>query len=231
MEHGVGAQKDLEEAEANQELMRKEYENSVSELKTFGVDSEQAAMGQAFKLCSPVAGEVVQYSAVIGQFVKDGSAPLAIVAELSTVWVVAQVKERYIGDIHTNDEVEVRTDAMPDSVLVSGHVYHIGELLDEDTRSVQVIIACNNKDRILKPGMFSTIRFIHAASPSIIIPAKAVLQEQDFSYVFVEIVPDKYVRRRIVTATAGENTLIVKSGLKEGENIVVEGGIYMMPGL
>lgn len=111
VENGVGVPKELEEAETDYEVALKDYENAAATLRMFNINPNEIAMGQALKVTSPIAGEVVQANIVIGQYMKSDAAPLVVVAELGKVWVVAQVKEKYIHAIHTDDKVEVRTDS------------------------------------------------------------------------------------------------------------------------
>ena len=75
----------------------------------------------------------VKDNIVLGQYIKEDAGPLALVADLSKVWVVAHVKEKDIRLIQRLSEVEVRLTAMPD-VPVKGTVYHISELLDPNAK-------------------------------------------------------------------------------------------------
>lgn len=225
--HGVGVAKELEAAETDYEIALKDYETAAATLKMFNIHREDIKMGQALQVVSPIAGEVVMADIVIGQYVKSDAAPLVIVAELDKVWVVAQVKERYIGAIRPDDRVEIRTDADFEQV-VTGHVSHISELLDEETRSVQVLITCDNKDRKLKPGMFTSVHFINMPKKSILIPATALLQKEDGSYVFVQESKETYAKRNVKAVTANGHEMLVTDGLKAGDVIVSEGGIYLM---
>jgi len=225
--NGVSAQKDVEEAQAALRNAEKDYESARAQLAVFNIDPAKLVMGQPLQVVSPIAGEVVQSDMVIGQYVKDDSAPLAVVAQLWQVWVVAQVKEGYINNIHLNDKVEIRTDAEPDKTVM-GRVYHINDLLDEDTRSVEVIVVCDNRDKALKPGMFTNIHFVNAPKPSVLIPSTALLQSEDGSYVFVQAGEGKFVRRTVQVSTACHSSSLVTEGLSAGEVIVVDGGIYLM---
>ena len=226
VKNGVGSVRDMEEAETDYEMALKDYESAVSNLKTLNIDPDKINMGQALKIVSPIDGEVVQTDMVIGQYVKSDEGPLAIVAELSKVWVVAQVKEKNIGSILKNDKVEIRTDANPEQV-VNGYVYHISELLDEETRSVQVLVVCDNKERRLKPGMFTSVHFIASPKESIVIPSTALLQNEDETYVFVREEQGKYTKRQIKTVTVNQNESLITDGLKDGDTIITEGGIYL----
>jgi cobalt-zinc-cadmium efflux system membrane fusion protein len=227
LKNGVGVAKDLEEAETDYEVALKDYENAAATLKMFNIDPDDIAMGQALKVTSPISGEVVQANIVIGQYVKSEAAPLLIVAELGKVWTVAQVKEKYIHSIHTDDKVEVRTDSEPENAI-AGYVSHISELLDEETRSVQVLVTCDNKDRRLKPGMFASVRFINQPHPSILVPSTALLQKEDETYVFVKAGEGEYIKRRVKAATASASEALITEGLASGDVIVSEGAIYLM---
>ncbi len=227
VKNGVGVPKELEEAETDYEVALKDYENAMANLKMLNINPDEISMGEALKVVSPISGEVVQTNMVIGQYVKSDAAPLAVVAELSQVWVVAQVKEKYISSIRPDDNVEIRTDADPEQV-VPGRVSHISELLDEETRSIQVLITCDNKDRKLKPGMFTSVHFINTPKESIVIPSTALLQKEDESYVFVEEGKGKYMKREVKASTANQHETLVVEGLKTGDVIVSEGGIYLM---
>lgn len=227
VQNGVGVPKELEEAEADYEIALKDYEQTSAALRMFNIRPEEITMGQPLTITSPISGEVVQTSIVIGQYVKSDAAPLAVVAELSQVWVVAQVKEKYIHAIHPDDQVEIRTDADPDEPI-SGRVSHISELLDEETRSVQVLITCDNKDRRLKPGMFTSVHFINLPQKSILVPSSALLQTENHTYVFVQAAEGCYVKRPVKAVTARDHASLITEGLQPGDTIVSEGSIYLM---
>ena len=117
IKNGVGVQKDLEEAEVNYELTKRDYENSIASLKVYQVDPEIMVLGQPLVVRSPIKGEVVENNIVIGQYLKEDAEPIAIVAELSDVWVIGQLKEKDINSVHVNDDVEIRLTGMPELTL------------------------------------------------------------------------------------------------------------------
>ncbi|MDR1372176.1 MAG: efflux RND transporter periplasmic adaptor subunit [Dysgonamonadaceae bacterium] len=227
VQNGVGVVKELEEAETDYEIALKDCENAVANLKLLHIDPNKIDMEQALKIVSPVAGKVVQTSIAVGQYIKRDAEPLAIIADLSKIWVVAQVKEKNIGSLSKDDKVEIRTDANPKQII-TGTVSHISELLDEETRSIQVLITCDNKDRKLKPGMFANVHFINSPKESIVIPSTALLQNEEKSYVFIQAEKGKFVKRTVEATTANQQEILVASGLKTGDVIVSEGGIYLM---
>ena len=87
-----------------------------------------------------------------------------------------RVKEKDIRFVNTGDHVSVKVGAYPDR-NITGKVYHINEIVDEATRSVKVLIECDNPDRKLKPGMYATVNFSTTPVNSIMIPVTALMQK------------------------------------------------------
>jgi cobalt-zinc-cadmium efflux system membrane fusion protein len=225
--NGVASSKDLEEAESTFEVAQKEYQNNRAALKIFNVDPDHMSLGQPLIIRSPIKGQVITNELVTGHYIKDDDAPHARVAELNKVWVVGQVKEKDIRFIHPGDEVDIDVAAYPDS-RISGKVYHVDQLVDEETRSVQVLIVCDNPGYKLKPGMYATVNFTDNPLQAAFVPVKAVLQMNDNSFVFVEIAPGRYLRRKVVTGPVENDQILIRSGLQAGERIVAQGGFYLL---
>lgn len=227
MNNGVGTQKDLEEAQTAYDVEKKEYENAVIGIRIFKADPEKLSLGQGLIVYAPIRGEVIENKVVLGQFIKDDAASVATVADLSKVWIAGQVKEKDIRYIHEKDDCEVEVAALPGK-KITGKVYHVNEMVDEDTRSVQVLIECNNTDRSLKPGMYVSVNFIDAPTSSILVPLKAILQMNDANFVYVITADGKYQRRKVETGNTEADRVVIKSGLAKGERIVSEGGFYLL---
>ena len=224
--HGVASQKDLEQAQSDANIAHHEFEQAKASMRIFNIDIASLQMGQPIKVISPISGEVVKCNITIGGYVKDDTEPLAVVADLSRVWVVALVKEKYFGAIKQGDRVAVYTDAHPNKIIW-GAICYIGEILNEETRSLEVIVECNNALRELKLGMFCETHFLSTPTKAIILPATAIMQEQDNDYVFVEITKGKFVSRKVVTESVHKDEVRIISGISEGESIIIEGGIYL----
>ena len=94
--------------------------------------------------------------------------------------------------MHKSDEVEIRLTGMPD-IPIPGKVFHIGEILDEATRSVQIYVLCENRERVMKPGMFVTTRFSESTGECNTYSCKSALyQMEETSFVFVCLGDNKY---------------------------------------
>ena len=95
--NGVSSQKELEEAQSALLIAEKDLENAEAALKVYQVDNlSSMKLGQPLVVRSPIAGELIENNVVCGQYLKDDADPVAVVADLSKVWVSAQVKEKDI---------------------------------------------------------------------------------------------------------------------------------------
>ena len=104
LENNVGVARVVEEAETNFELRKKDYENALAAIKVYNIDADNMVMGQPLVIKSPVAGIIIKSNIVIGQYIKEDSEPLAIVADLDKVWVIANVKEKDIPMLKSIEE-------------------------------------------------------------------------------------------------------------------------------
>ena len=86
-------------------------------------------MGQPLTAVSPIAGEVLSCDMTIGSYVSEGEGPLAVVADLSKVWVRAFVKERYFGAVQEGDRAEVHIPSAPD-MIYTGRIHYVGEMVE-----------------------------------------------------------------------------------------------------
>jgi cobalt-zinc-cadmium efflux system membrane fusion protein len=226
LESGVSSRKDFDEAKLEFEMAQKECEKTRAILKIYNLDPQEADMAKPLIVTSPISGEIVQTDITVGQYVKSDSDPIVTVADLDKIWVIARVKEKDLSAIKTNDKAEVLTESDPDKPI-KGIVNYIGNIMDEQTRSVEVYLECENRERIMKPGMFITVTFYRDLDNTIVIPSSSVLQDDQNSYVFREIAKDLYLKQIVQTETSGERKVIVRSGISEGDKIVSEGAIYL----
>lgn len=226
--HAVGVKRELEEAETDYKLKKIAADQTAASLKVFN-SSSRIGMGQSLIVRSPISGRVVSSDLVVGQFLKEDHEALVTVAELSKVWISAQVKEHNLGFLEELKHITFTVDAFP-SKIFEGKVINIGQLLNEETRSVDVLIETENNQFVLKPGMYVNVTLNSLDKEEIILPAKAVFQENESQYVFVKIGDRKYRKAKIKAIGTSENNDFVRvtDGLKVGERVVIEGGIFLM---
>lgn len=224
--NGVGAVKDLEEAETDFDMKEKEYQNALASLKIFKTDVQQLALGQPLVVRSPIAGEVVANDVVNGQYIKADDAPHAKVAELDKIWVVGMIKEKDLHLVRDLAGAAISLPAFPGRTI-NGKIFHVDEIMDEDTRSVPVLVACDNEDHALKPGMYVTVKFMANPQQSMFVAAKAVMQFNDKSYVWLQSGKDRYIKRYVQTGVTYNGSVQILSGLANGDIVVSEGAYYL----
>jgi cobalt-zinc-cadmium efflux system membrane fusion protein len=223
-QHGIGAQKELEQAQTEEQVAKGELERAGVRLKLLGSDPGQ--LGKPLVVRSPIDGRIVESAVAPGEFHNDQNAVLMTVADLATVWVTASVQEKDIRRVQPGDVADAAFTAYPGEVR-HGRVLFVGDLLDPDTRTIKVRIAFANEDTRLKPGMFSTVTFVARAQPEIVVDTEALVLIGDKTYVFVETAPWTFVRHAIQTGQTQGKVAVVTSGLEEGVRIVMQNAVLL----
>ena len=176
---------------------------------------------------APVAGTVVEKLITPGQLLEAGTTPCFTVADLSRVWVLAQVFGNDLEAVRVGDSAEVLTGIGENTF--SGSVDNIAALVDPDTRSVAVRVVAKNPADFLKKQMYVRVR-IHAQKQSTgtLIPVSAVLRD-DVNLPFVyEVQPDgSFARQHVTLAYRTGDQYDIAEGLKAGDEIVVDGGLFV----
>ena len=223
-QNGVSSQKELEEAQTALIIAEKDLENAEAALHVYQDDHlDNMKLGQPLSVRAPISGLLIDNNIVCGQYLKDDVDPVAVVADLSHVWVSAQVKEKDIRYIKEGDKLSIDLSAYP-GVRLEGEVFHVEEELDEDTRSIQVLSIFKNENEMLKLGMYVTVCFHSNPVEMPVVPETALLQGVDTNYVFVEIAPNVYVRRDVTVEANTEHGAVITKGLHSGEKIITNGG-------
>ncbi len=227
LDNGVGIQKDLESAKTTYEITKSELEKSQASIRIFGVDPDKMIFGEPLIVRSPIKAQVISNKIVVGKYLTDNSDPILTVAELSTVWITATVKEKDIRLVNEGDVTAAEVTAYPGQIF-SGTVYHIDDMVDEETRAINVLIECKNLDRKLKPGMYATIKFTETPVMAVFVPPSSLLQFNDKNFLFLEVAPFQFMRRYVKTGETINGKTLITEGLTGNENLIVEGGFYLL---
>ncbi len=227
IKNGVSSQKELEEAQNEMLIAEKEYENSLAAMEVYQVGNpEQMRLGQPLIVRAPISGTVIENHIVNGEYLREDADPVAVVADLSQVWVAAQVKEKDIRFIKEGNSLEIEITALPGQ-RISGTVYHINEVVDEETRSIRVLSVCDNTQDLLRLGMYATVHFMSDPTERVHVPEKALLQGEKGSYVYSLAHKDTYVRKPVEVEVVKDGFAVISAGLSAEEKIIGEGGYYL----
>lgn len=223
-EHGIAATREVEQAETDRDLGRTELNRASMKLQILG--GGQAFRGGTVTVTSPIAGRVIDLACATGEFRNDSTAPIMTVADLSTVWVTANVQEKDIRFVHPGDDATASFVAYPDDVF-QGRVLLIGDVLDPDTRTIKVRVAIKNSASNLKPGMFAAVSFQGLAASKIVAPTASLLLVEDKTYVFVEVAPWTFERRPVTLGEQRGDAAVLEKGIDEGSRILTAGAVFL----
>jgi membrane fusion protein, heavy metal efflux system len=148
------------------------------------------------------------------------------IADLTTIWVTANVPEMNTAHVTKGQSVNVVFPAYPNEVF-KGEVLFVSDVLDPDTRRTKVRIAFPNPDIRFKPNMFAKVSFVTPPQAMTVVPTAALVMKNDGDQVFVEVAPWTFEARPIETAFQRGDLAIVKSGVTPGERVVVKGGVLL----
>ena len=179
-------------------------------------------------ISAPIAGAVVDRQVGPGQYLQAGAGtPVFTIADPSSVWLLANVREADSALVHLGQPVEVRVLAYPKRWF-KARVTYVAALLDPVTHRLPVRAEIDNRDGALKPEMFANFRILTgdiAQSPAV--PEAAVVYEGSAAHVWVVAGDGLLAYRAIRTGRNDAGLVEVLDGLKPGERIVTKGGLFI----
>ena len=175
---------------------------------------------------APFDGRILARNIVRGEVV-DATDKLFALADLTEVWVVANVPEKDVASIHKDQAVEVRVIAYPNEMF-QGRITYVGDVLDASTRTLRVRVSVPNQDTRLKPEMFASVRVWSApVADALLVPLEAVQQDGGQPVVFVQTTPGQFQRRPVTLGEENAGVVRILGGLQEGEVIVTNGSFEL----
>jgi Cu(I)/Ag(I) efflux system membrane fusion protein len=177
------------------------------------------APSRTLAITSPIDGTVVSRDVLDGMRVMPETT-LLVVADLSEVWVVADVFERDVGSVHVGQHVVVRfaRGAAPDR---EGTVAFVAPVLDEATRSAKVRVELDNPDGVIRPGLFADVTIHVEDGERLAVPDAAVIETGERAIVFVEPAPGRFLARTVQTRRRAEGFVEIREGVSAGEPVAV----------
>jgi membrane fusion protein, heavy metal efflux system len=179
-------------------------------------------------ITAPIGGTVVARKVGPGQYVKaDSNEALYTIADLSTMWLKAQIFEQDIAQVRVGQEIEARVSAVPNRVF-KARIDTINSASDLTTRRVVVRSEIENPDGVLKSEMFGTFKIsIDEPTQSPAVPTDAVIREGDTATVWIETEPLLFKRRPVEIGIQQDGLTQIRSGLDAGEKVLARGAIFV----
>lgn len=176
------------------------------------------APSQTVNLRAPVRGYIARKSALRGVYVQPGT-ELFQIADLSTVWLIADVYESEIGRVKVGQKAVLELPAYPGERF-AGKVTFIYPALAAGSRTLQARIEFRNPGLKLRPGMYGDVTLDLGDSNAIVVPAEALVDTGEIQYVFVSKGGGRFEPRRVRAGWSGGGRVAVLEGLQEGERVV-----------
>jgi len=223
---GLASQKDLEQAQSD-------YDKAVAENKRAGAVTDiNKSNSEGYEIKAPISGFVVEKNLNSGTQVRaDNGQNLFTIADLSSVYVLANVYESDIMNVKTGDSVKITTLAYPDKVF-TGRIDKIDNMLDPDSKVIHARIKVANPGNLLKPEMFANVQ-IRAKSGENLpeINANTIIFDNDKNYVMVVDGKANVRIQPIVIAKKVEDRAYISSGVKAGDRIIASRQVYLYESL
>jgi len=175
---------------------------------------------------APFSGTILNANARSGEFTQVGT-ELYTVADLTTLWVIADIYEKDLQFVHPPMAATATVSAYAGKKF-HGKLTTLYDVVDEKTRTVKARIEVDNTKGLLKPEMFATVDILSSSDKArLIIPATALLGETDNQYVFVVKNDTTFEQRPVRLGAVTKEYVEIVSGLSEGERVVVQGGFFL----
>jgi cobalt-zinc-cadmium efflux system membrane fusion protein len=178
-----------------------------------------------YSIVSPKGGTVLERKITIGQVVQPAD-PAFTIADLSTVWIVANVPEEDAGNLRRGMEVAVQVPALPQE-KITGRLSYVAPIVDPATRTVQVRIDVANPNGSYKPDELASMTFTGHTERKLTVPQTAVVREENKDYVFLQLGPNKFVLRQVTLGEESDDRRVVESGIQAEDPIVIDGAFHL----
>jgi len=228
-EKRLAASQEVLSARAEADALEAEARAADAQLRALGAGAAGNSTGSQLPLRAPVSGTIVSRDAVVGQSVTADQA-IATIADLEEVWFLARVFEKNLGQVRTGAGAEVQLNAYPKERF-QGSIEYVGKQIDPSARTVVARIRLSNRDDLLRLGLFGTARVATgspAERPAALVVARSAISEiGNKPVVFVRQPDGDFELHDVVLGEGSLGKVEVVNGLREGEQVVVEGAFTL----
>jgi membrane fusion protein, heavy metal efflux system len=224
----IQAQNDMRSSQTALEAARNKLRILGFTDATISAFQNKGAIDREITINSPIKGTVVQRKVGPGQYVNSGASdPVFVIGDLSTVWLIAFVRESDAAAVSVGQEISFNVMALPGHALTA-RINYVAAAIDPATRRLLVRATVDNKDRLLKPEMFANVTiYSRGDHPAPAVPKQALIYEGDQVRVWVAHEDKSVELRQIKTGLINGDLVEVDGNLKSGERIVTKGSLFI----
>jgi cobalt-zinc-cadmium efflux system membrane fusion protein len=183
------------------------------------------AINSTSRILATSDGIVLEHNIRLGQVIQPADTVFEI-ADLSTVWLVADVPEENAGELQAGQAVEAQVAALP-GVVLRGNLNFVSATVSPETRTVRVRMNLSNPGGRYKPAMLATMTVREKAERRRLVPAAAIVREEDRPHVFVQTGDDTFRLRPVTLGDEQGSDRVLQEGLRSGEKIVLDGAFHL----
>lgn len=187
--------------------------------------AESRAVHSLSSITATLDGVVIERKVTPGQVVQPADA-LFTVADLSHVWLVAEVPEQQAVLVKKGEAAQAEIPAL-NGKRIEGRLIYVADTVNPDRRTVTVRMDVDNPERMLKPEMLASMLIEGAPQRRLLVPVAAVVREDNKDHVFVQLEDMRFQLRSVILGQENNGYAPVQSGLKSGERIVTEGAFHL----
>jgi cobalt-zinc-cadmium efflux system membrane fusion protein len=232
LDAGVIGEAELQRRDAELQQASTELASFRDQLAVLGMSAEALDQLQSTRviqsvipIVSSISGRVLERKATIGQVVQAAET-IFVVADLSKVWLVADVPEQNASALRLGKVVVAEIPATPGKA-VAGSLNFISAIVNPETRTVRARMDLQNPDFRYKPAMLATMSLLDGAEHRRVIPNQAIVREDNQDHVLVETGPNRFTLRPVSLGLEFRELRVLESGVKEGERIVLSGAFHL----
>ena len=234
----ISSKKDMLDAQTELDRAKIEFESIKRTLSLYGLKEEQIKKiltnnnpESKITIYAPFDGTIIEKHVVLGELVTPEKEIMTI-TDVTSLWVWANIYERHLKillDAQAREKVKalITVEAFPKHPF-EGVVDYVSAVSDEATRTVKVRISVENKESLLRPGMFCKIDLATGQRKEVLtVPKEAVLEDEGDKFVFKRLEGNYFVRRRVITGKSSGLFIEIIKGVTSGEEIVSYGSFVL----
>lgn len=223
---------ELQRREAESEQAAAELDAARDRLLQLGMTAEAVdtlektrTIRSASRITASMSGTILARQIRVGQVVQPADTMFEI-ADLSRIWLVADVPEQNAGPIAAGLPVEAEVAALAGRIY-RGELSFVSATLNPETRTVRARMELANPKRELKPAMLASMKFRHHVEQRMVVPTAAVVRDGDAEYVFLERDAETYELKQVALGRESEGRRVVLGGIRSGDRVVLEGAFHL----
>lgn len=232
VEAGVIGEAELQRREAELSQASAELSSCRDQLRVLGISDEQVArlrstrtVNAVSQLLATMDGTVMERRVTVDQVVEPAST-VFVVADLSNVWLVADVPEQTAGNLTAGKAIYAEVAALP-GTPITGKLSFVSAIVNAETRTVRARMDLPNAAGKFKPAMLATMTLQDMAESQIVVPSSGLVRDSNHDYVFIQRSEDVFALREVKLGREFGPIRVVLEGLANGEKIVVDGAFHL----